>query len=92
MSSVFDKLVVCWSGPVAETIVFGSADDRGDRAQIKQLQLKYYVEDRDIEAARARARELVVLHWHEIEAVAMALLDKKTLNGFEIDALVKLPR
>jgi hypothetical protein len=60
--------------------------DRGDRAQIKQLQLKYYVSDQDIEAAGARARELVVFHWEKIEAVATALLDKKTLSGIEIDA------
>lgn len=60
LASVFDELRCCWAGPLAETIVFGDADDRGDVAQIKQLQAKYYVEDRDIEAARYPARQLVV--------------------------------
>ena len=29
MSAIFDKLTVCWAGPVAETIVFGDADLTG---------------------------------------------------------------
>ena len=106
MSSVLDKITVCWAGPVAEDIMMqrhkvpmhdataqmadAFTDDRGDLAQIKQLQAKYYVEDRDIEAARARARELLTepKTWAAVERVAAALLEKRTLTGSEIDALV----
>ena len=88
LSSVLDKLTVCWAGPLAEIIVFGNADDRGNVAQIKSLATKYYVQDRDIAAARERARGLLVLHWDKVEAVAATLLEKKTLTGGEIDALV----
>ena len=50
LSSVLDKITVCWSGPVAEDIKFGTehdADDvRGDLAQIKQLAARYAELDR----------------------------------------------
>jgi len=89
-SSALDKITVCWSGPVAEEIKFGSADDvRGDLAQIKQLAARYFVQDHDVERARARAHELVTKHWNDVECVATALLEKKTLWGAEIDALLK---
>ena len=35
LTSVLDKITVCWAGPVAEDIQFGGADDRGDREQIE---------------------------------------------------------
>ncbi|MFY9772827.1 MAG: hypothetical protein WAK04_21645 [Xanthobacteraceae bacterium] len=91
LSSVVDKLTVCWAGGEAERIVFGDADDRGDLRQIKQLQLKYYVEDRDIEAARARARELLLQPkiWATVERVVANLLKKKILNGAEIDKICR---
>ena len=101
------KIIVCWSGPLAENIMMQTpngrmhnataqsadaftTDDRGDRAQIKQLQAKYYVQDRDIADARERARELFTKpkHWDTVERVAAELLNKKTLTGVEIDALV----
>jgi ATP-dependent Zn protease len=87
LSSVFDKITVCWSGGVAESIMFGSADDRGDRVQIKQLAARYYVHDNDVERAHGRAHELIIKHWDAVERVATALLDKKTLTGAEINAL-----
>ncbi len=90
LSSVLDKITVCWSGPEAEGIKFGSADDvRGDLAQIKQLAARYFVQDHDVERARARAHELVTKHWNDVERVATALLEKKTPSGAEIDALLK---
>jgi hypothetical protein len=73
---------------VVEDIKFGSADDvRGDLAQIKQLAARYFVQDHDVERAHGRAHELLTKHWCSVEAVATALLDKKTLSGPEIDAL-----
>jgi ATP-dependent Zn protease len=90
LSSVLDKICVCWSGGVAEDIKFGGADDRGDRKQIEALAARYFVQDKDIERARARAHELLTKpkHWDAVERVAAELLNKKTLTGREIDALV----
>jgi len=91
LSSVLDKITVCWSGGVAEDIKFGSADDvRGDLAQIQQLAARYFVQDHDIERARARAHELLTKpkHWDAVERPAAELLNKKTLTGAEIDKLV----
>ena len=56
MSSVIDKIVVCFSGGEAERIAFSDANDCGDRRQIEDLRGKYYVDDQDIAAARERAR------------------------------------
>ncbi len=97
MSAVTDKICVCWSGGEAERIMFGDGNDSGDRRQIQQLQLKYYVSDQDIEAARARARELLIKYWDAVERVAAALLDKKILSGAEKTGkcpfvVFKLPR
>jgi hypothetical protein len=86
-TSVLDKITVCWAGGVAETIKFNSADNHGDRVLIEQLAARYYIQDRDIKAARERARELLLLHWDKVEAVATALIDKKILSGTEIDRL-----
>ena len=87
---MLDKITVCWSGPVAEDIQFGGADDRGDREQIEALAARYYVQDHDVERARTRAGELLTnpKHWILVERVAAELLNKKTLTGAEIDALV----
>ena len=76
---------------MAEDIKFGSADDmRGDLAQIQQLAARYCVHDDDVERARTRAHELLTKpkHWILVERVATALLERKTLSGAEIDALV----
>jgi ATP-dependent Zn protease len=86
-ASVCDKLTVCWSGPVAETIKFGDAADHGDRAQIKQFADRFFVSDQDIAAARERARELLLLHWGKVEAVAAALLKSRTLSAAALDAI-----
>lgn len=99
LASVFDKITVCWAGPVAEDIKFGGyligdpdrgVDDRGDRRQIESLARRFYVSDQDVAAAHARARELVLLHWDKIEAVASALLEKQSLTGREIDQICNL--
>ncbi|MFZ2081913.1 MAG: hypothetical protein WAV38_35730 [Xanthobacteraceae bacterium] len=74
---------------MAETIVFGDADDHGDLRMIESLMARFSVFDQDVAAARARARKLVVLHWQKIEAVAAALLVRGVLSGTEIDAAVK---
>jgi hypothetical protein len=87
LSSVFDKLTVCWSGPVAETIQFGTADDHGDRLQIESLASRYCVSDRDVAAARSRARELLIKHWGMVERLADALLHHGRLSAAAIDAL-----
>jgi malonyl CoA-acyl carrier protein transacylase len=89
-TSVLDKITVCWAGGVAETIKFGSADDRGDRVQIEHLAARYYVQDRDVEWARERARELLIKpkHWDAVERVAAALLRRGALTGADVDAII----
>ena len=49
-----------------------------------------YVQDHDVERARTRAGGLLTnpKHWILVERVAAELLNKKTLTGAEIDALV----
>jgi hypothetical protein len=89
LSSVLDKITVCWAGPVAEDIKFGGADDRGDRIQIEQLAARYFVHDRNIERARARAGEILDAHWQDVEIIATALIERKRLSGDDIDALLQ---
>ncbi|MFZ2078926.1 MAG: hypothetical protein WAV38_20185 [Xanthobacteraceae bacterium] len=87
-ASVMKKIIVCWAGGEAERIVFGGADDAGDRRQIESLARRFYVSDEDIEAARTRARQLVVSNWRKIELVAAALSARKSLSGSEIDDIM----
>jgi hypothetical protein len=88
-SSVLDKICVFLAGSESEAIAYGSADDaRGDVRMIKQLQERYFVSDDDVERLRPQVHALLTKHWHSVERVAADLLDKKTLTGAEIDALV----
>jgi len=88
LSSVFLKLQVCLAGPEAERIAFGDCDARGDMRMIKQLCERYSISDDDVERLRPQVHALLTKHWDAVERVAAALLDKKTLTGVEIDALV----
>ena len=74
--------------PEAETIAFGDADMRGDQCMIDDLQLRYSISARDVERLQQQVHSLLIKHWDEVERVAAELLDKKTLTGREIDALV----
>jgi ATP-dependent Zn protease len=87
-SSVLDKICVCLAGPQAETIAFGDADASGDVRQIKQWQSRYYISDADVERLRPQVHALLTKHWHSVEAVAAALLDRGTLSGEDIAALI----
>jgi ATP-dependent Zn protease len=83
-SSVLDKICVCLAGPEAERIKFGDADASGDVRQIKQLQSRYYISDADVERLRPQVHALLTKHWHYVEAVAAALLERGTLSGEDI--------
>ena len=87
LSSVLVKLMVCSAGPEAERIVFGDADARGDMPQIKELCVRYFISNDDVERLRSQVHALLTKHWRSVEVVAEALMARRTLAGSEIDAL-----
>ena len=90
LSSVFLKLQVCLAGPEAERIAFGDAYARGDLHQIRELCSRYDISIVNVvnRQLRPEVHALLTKHWDAVERVAAALLNKKTLTGVEIDALV----
>src|SRR5262249_51822530 len=44
-----------------------------------------------LKAQWVQARDLVVLQWRDIELIAAALLERETLSGADVDALLALP-
>ena len=88
-SSVLTKIMICLAGPGAETIVFGDCDARGDMHMIEELCTRYYIAYDDVDRLQPQVHSLLLKHWNAVERVAIALLEKKTLNGAEIDALFR---
>jgi len=88
LSSVFLKLMVCLAGPEAETIAYGDADARGDVHMIKEFCARYYIATTDVDRLRPQVHALLTKHWGSVEAIAEALMSRRTLTGAEIDTLV----
>jgi hypothetical protein len=87
--------IVCLSGPAAETMFFGLADDGGDHIdrQMARGYLHGYYRDAEVELQMVRmsqaAERLVISERTKIETVAAALLRHGTLTGDQIIELTE---
>jgi ATP-dependent Zn protease len=75
------------AGPIAEFEHDGSDDGwEGDWDQIDTCMLYLPKSERFY---WSRARQMVLRNWHAVEAVARALMDRKYLNGEELERVVQ---
>lgn len=83
--SHFTALVIAASGRVAEEIAYGRAGNSvdGDRRQAAPLLIGI-----PWDRIRVIAREVLALHWKHVEKLSRALLERRTLTGEEVRALL----
>jgi len=95
LSILHGQIMTNMAGREAEIIAFGEQDgaDRDDVLEIDRLAnyaggTATIFSHAYIERLRLKVRPLLRRHWHEVIAVAEALLIKKTLTGPQIDAII----
>jgi ATP-dependent Zn protease len=79
------------AGREAEIIAFGNhgGADGDDLLQITLMADDANISEADLERLRPKARGLLRRHWKKVDAVADALLGRKTLSGAKVDAIIK---
>ena len=96
LSILHGQIMTNMAGREAEIIAFGEQDvgaDRDDMLEIDRLAnyaggTATIFSHAHLERLRLKVRPLLRRHWHEVVAVAEALLIKKTLTGPQIDAII----
>jgi hypothetical protein len=87
------ELILAYAGPVAEARFLGSTRVSvvgGDLKMVKVCLDAAYQEDRQLaEDYLDLAKLLVDRHWHEIEAVALALIERRILTTKEVNKIIR---
>jgi ATP-dependent Zn protease len=87
------RIIGYMAGREAEIIAFGRKrkkyGDGDDLLQIALMAEEADVSEAYLERLRPKVGPLLRHHWPKVEAVAEALLIRKTLSGSEIDAIIK---
>jgi ATP-dependent Zn protease len=101
VARVENHILVCFAGPAAEARLRGRHNWRGAGSDMQQaadmvsfLCGSAEEEEAYLKLVRIRARGLVEAHWVKVEAIAMALMDRRRLTWVEVDTIIRgrLPR
>jgi ATP-dependent Zn protease len=90
-SILVGRIIGYMAGREAEIVAFGEHRD-GDGDDLLQISLMAEaagVSQAYLERLRLKVRALLRRHWYKVEAVAEALLVRKTLTAAEIDAIIE---
>ncbi len=95
LPEALDRIQVCLAGAVAERRSVGAADPRAeqvDRAQALETALRVSFEPETevlLQWLALRTERLIEFYWSDVEAVARALLERRSLSARELEGVLR---
>lgn len=95
LPEALERIQVCLAGAVAERRAVGAVDpgaERADRERARETALRVSFEPETDVLLRwmaLRTERLIEFYWSDVEAVARALLERRSLSAREVEAVIR---